>query len=88
MEVEYVYFLEILIFGIGFFIGIVFLCDYVIFFWVWVIICLLEIIDVYSGYDIFFNFLNLIFFYVGFWYYDFYYMNFIGNYVLIFIWWD
>uniref|UniRef100_A0A8P0P1Q7 Fatty acid hydroxylase domain-containing protein n=2 Tax=Canis lupus familiaris TaxID=9615 RepID=A0A8P0P1Q7_CANLF len=88
MEAEYAHPLETLILGTGLFIGIMLLCDHVILLWAWVTICLIETIDVYSGYDIPLNTLNLISFYAGSWHHDFHHMNFIGNYASTFTWWD
>uniref|UniRef100_A0ABI7X303 Fatty acid hydroxylase domain-containing protein n=3 Tax=Felinae TaxID=338152 RepID=A0ABI7X303_FELCA len=47
MEAEYAHPLETLILGTGFFIGIMLLCDHVIFLWAWVTIRLMETIDVH-----------------------------------------
>lgn len=51
------------------------------------IIHLLEAIDVHDGF-IPLDSLNLIPFYAGSWHHDFHHMNFIGNYVSTFTWWD
>ncbi|XP_046947763.1 methylsterol monooxygenase 1 isoform X2 [Lynx rufus] len=88
MEAEYAHPLETLILGTGFFIGIMLLCDHVIFLWAWVTIRLMETIDVHSGYDIPLNPLNLIPFYAGSRHHDFHHMNFVGNYASTFTWWD
>ncbi|XP_041630027.1 methylsterol monooxygenase 1-like [Vulpes lagopus] len=88
MEAEYAHPLETLIFGTGFFIGIMLLCDHIILLWAWVTIRLIETMDVHSGYDIPLNPLNLIPFYAGSRHHDFHHTNFIGNYASTFTWWD
>ncbi|CAD7691300.1 unnamed protein product [Nyctereutes procyonoides] len=82
MEAEYAHPLETLILGTGFFIGIMLLCDHVIFLWAWVTIRLKETINPPR------DPLNLIPFYAGSRHHDFHHMNFVGNYASTFTWWD
>lgn len=42
--------------GMGFFVGAVLLCDHLMLIWVWMMVRLLETIEVHSGYD--FPYLN------------------------------
>ena len=52
--------------GMGFFIGILLLCNHVVMMWAWVVVRLMETIDVHSGYDIpYINIMHLIPGYAG-----------------------
>lgn len=44
--------LNVVVLGAGFFIGLLLMCDHIAFIWAWMVIRLLETIDVHSGYDI------------------------------------
>ncbi|KAM4050502.1 methylsterol monooxygenase 1 [Anomaloglossus baeobatrachus] len=88
MQAEYAHPYETLILGAGFFIGIMVFCNHVILLWAWVIVRLMETIDVHSGYDIPLNPLHLVPFYAGARFHDFHHMNFVGNYSSTFTWWD
>jgi methylsterol monooxygenase len=52
MTAEYAHPAETLILGMGFFIGIMTFCTHLVLLWAWVLVRLLETIDVHSGYDI------------------------------------
>lgn len=89
MTAEYAHPAETLILGAGFFIGILCTCNHVAFLWVWMVVRLLETIDVHSGYDIpYINVFHLIPGYAGAKFHDFHHKNFTGNYASSFIWWD
>ncbi|XP_064614284.1 methylsterol monooxygenase 1-like [Liolophura sinensis] len=89
MTAEYAHPAETLILGMGFFWGILLLCNHFILMWVWVSIRLIETIDVHSGYDVpYLNIFHLIPFYGGSRFHDFHHRNFIGNYSSTFTWWD
>ncbi|XP_039203381.1 methylsterol monooxygenase 1-like [Crotalus tigris] len=88
MQAEYAHPSEILIFGFGFFIGLMVFCNHIIFLWAWLFCRLIETIDVHSGYDIPLNPLHLLPFYVGSRFHDFHHMNLNGNYSSTFTWWD
>ena len=53
-EILFIYILTVL--GVGFFIGILLMCDHIILMWMWMFFRLLETIEVHSGYD--FPYLN------------------------------
>lgn len=89
MVAEYAHPIETVVLGIGFFIGILLLCNHLIMMWLWMIVRVLETVDVHSGYDFpYFNPLHLLPGYAGARFHDFHHMNFNGNYASTFIWWD
>lgn len=88
MVAEYAHPAETLILGLGTFWGIFFLTNHIILLWAWLLIRLLETIDVHSGYDIPYNPLHLIPGYAGARFHDFHHYNFVGNYASFFLWWD
>ena len=46
------FFFYFAVLGAGFFIGVATTCNHVSFLWIWMVVRLLETIDVHSGYDI------------------------------------
>ncbi|XP_076455742.1 methylsterol monooxygenase 1-like [Babylonia areolata] len=89
MTAEYAHPAETLILGAGFFIGVLLLCNHVVFLWVWVTVRLFETIDVHSGYYVpWLNAFHLFPFYAGAEFHDFHHYNFVGNYGSTFTWWD
>lgn len=62
----WLYFSSQLVLGTGFFIGVILMCDHILLVWVWMLVRLLETIEVHSGYDFpYLNPLNLIPGYAG-----------------------
>ncbi|KAF6020402.1 MSMO1 [Bugula neritina] len=89
MTAEYAHPAETLILGAGFFIGILVTCNHIVMLWAWMVVRLLETIDVHSGYDIpYINVFHLIPGYAGAKFHDFHHKNFNGNYSSSFVWWD
>jgi len=89
MTAEYAHPVETIVLGTGFFLGIAAFCTHVVMLWVWVVIRLVETIDVHSGYDIpYVNPMHLIPGYAGARFHDFHHYNFVGNYASTFRWWD
>ena len=89
MVAEYAHPKETMVLGVGFFIGILLMCDHIILMWMWMFFRLLETIEVHSGYDFpYLNPLHLIPGYAGARFHDFHHQNFNGNYSSSFKWWD
>ncbi|KAI3382975.1 hypothetical protein SNEBB_003137 [Seison nebaliae] len=89
MVAEYAHPAETLILGAGFFISILVFCNHFVLLWAWVVVRLLETVDVHSGYNIpYLNPFHLIPGYAGAKFHDFHHMNFHGNYASTFSWWD
>lgn len=88
MTAEYAHPVETLVLGIGFFIGLLGLCNHIVTMWAWLLWRLVETIDVHSGYSIPWNPLNLIPGYGGARFHDFHHMNFTGNYASTFTYLD
>ncbi|KAL5010100.1 hypothetical protein ScPMuIL_012405 [Solemya velum] len=89
MVAEYAHPLETIVLGFGFFFGILIFTNHFILMWAWVVIRLVETIDVHSGYDFpYLNPLHLIPFYAGARFHDFHHKNFVGNYASTFTYWD
>lgn len=89
MVAEYAHWIETLVLGTGFFIGVALLCDHLVLIWLWMTVRLLETIEVHSGYDFpYLNPLHLIPGYAGACFHDFHHYNFNGNYASTFRWWD
>lgn len=89
MTAEYAHPIETLVLGTGFFIGVLLLCNHLIAIWLWMMVRLLETVEVHSGYDFpYLNPLHLIPGYAGTRFHDFHHMNFNGNYASTFLWWD
>jgi len=75
--------------GLGFFFGILLTTTHFVLMWAWVLVRLMETIDVHSGYYIpLLNPMHLIPGYAGARFHDFHHYNFIGNYSSTFVWWD
>jgi len=88
MTAEYAHPLETLILGMGFFLAVHALCDHVIWLFLWLLVRMLETMDVHSGYDFPFNPLHLIPFYGGAKAHDLHHKCSLGNYSSTFTWWD
>jgi len=88
MVAEYAHPAETMILGMGTMWGILLMGNHLAFLWGWMVVRLLETIDVHSGYDIPLNPLHLLPFYGGARFHDFHHMNFNGNYSSTFTWWD
>jgi len=87
LEAELAHPLETVILGTGFFVPF-FLCNHLLWVWVWLTVRLVETFDIHSGYDIPYNPLKLIPGYAGARHHDFHHAHFNGNYASTFIWWD
>eukprot|EP00485_Elphidium_margaritaceum_P006548 CAMPEP_0202687828 /NCGR_PEP_ID=MMETSP1385-20130828/3423_1 /ASSEMBLY_ACC=CAM_ASM_000861 /TAXON_ID=933848 /ORGANISM="Elphidium margaritaceum" /LENGTH=627 /DNA_ID=CAMNT_0049342677 /DNA_START=183 /DNA_END=2066 /DNA_ORIENTATION=+ len=89
---EYAHPIETIILGVGFFIGLYWLCmDHVILMWGWLLLRLCETYEAHSGYDVpllYGNLLKLMPGYGGAYIHDFHHKNFLGNYASTFMWWD
>jgi len=88
MVAEYAHPAETMILGLGTMWGILLMGNHLVFLWGWMVVRLLETIDVHSGYDIPINPLHLLPYYGGARFHDFHHMNFNGNYSSTFTWWD
>jgi methylsterol monooxygenase len=88
MVAEYAHPAETMILGLGTMWGILLMGNHLAFLWGWMVVRLLETIDVHSGYDLPINPLHLLPFYGGARFHDFHHMNFNGNYSSTFTWWD
>lgn len=89
MVAEYAHPIETVVLGAGFFLGILLLCNHLIVMWLWMMVRVLETVEVHSGYEIpYLSPLHLIPGYAGTRFHDFHHMNFNGNYASSFIWWD
>lgn len=88
MVAEYAHPAETIILGLGTFWGIFLFTNHIILLWAWVLVRLLETIDVHSGYDFPLNPLHLVPGYAGARFHDFHHYNFVGNYSSSFVWWD
>lgn len=86
--VEYAYSVEMFFLGIGMLFGLLFFVKYMVMLWVWLFFRFVEMVEDYFGYDVLWNFINLILFWGGAVYYDFYYKMFEGLYLSVFMWCD
>ncbi|XP_071497549.1 methylsterol monooxygenase 1-like [Diadema antillarum] len=88
MVAEYTHPVETLGLGLGFAWGVLLFGNHLFFIWAWMLVRLLEVTDVHSGYTVSLNPLHLFPFYGGAKFHDFHHKNFHGNYAPTFTWWD
>lgn len=89
MAAEYAHPAETIILGFGTMIGALLFCNHVVFLWIWMVVRMVEAIDIHTGYDVpYLNPMHLIPGYAGARFHDFHHYNFTGNYASTFVFWD